>query len=111
MREKSVAVERDPFACKVTRFLGNPIEFGPAVIDWLSRFPNQRTIPIFQGHMNSLVFCQRKGFKRAQYTLFVNGLKMYCHGTCIVSGAMIAAFQTFASDDRVVSVSTARTPS
>jgi hypothetical protein len=111
MREKSVAVERDPFACEVTRFVGKPVEFGAAVIEWLSRFPTQRTIPIFHGHMNSLVLCRRKGFQRAQYTLVVNGLKMYCHGTCIVSGAVIAAAQPRASHDHVVGVSTARTPS
>ena len=81
MRDQSVAVKRDPFACEVTRFVGKPVEFGPAVINWLCGLPTKRTFPIFHGHMNSLVLCQSKGFQRAQYTLLVNGLKMYRHGT------------------------------
>jgi hypothetical protein len=31
--------------------------------------------------MNTLVLGQRKGFQRAQYTMLVNRLEMYRHGT------------------------------
>ena len=97
MGDQAVAIECDPFACEVTRFVGKPFEFGPAVIKWLSRFRAQRRIPIFHGYMNSLVLCQRKGLQRAQYTLLVNRLKMYHHGTIIVPGDIVAAVQTRAS--------------
>jgi len=81
MRDQPVAIERKPFACDGMRFVGKPFEFGPAVIKRLSRFPAQRRIPIFHGHMNTLVLGQRKGFQRAQYTMLVNRLEMYRHGT------------------------------
>ena len=81
MRDQPVAIERDPFACVGTRFVGKPFEFGAAVIKRWSRFPAQRRIPIFHGHMNTLVLGQRKGFQRAQYTMLVNRLEMYRHGT------------------------------
>jgi len=38
MRDQPVAVERNPFACVVTRFAGEPLEFGPTVIKLLSGF-------------------------------------------------------------------------
>jgi hypothetical protein len=47
--------------------------------------------------MNALVLFQCKGFHRAQYTLLVNRLKMYHHGTIIVPGARIAVVQILAS--------------
>ncbi len=97
MRDQSAAVERDPFAWEVTRFVGKPFEFGPAVINWFCGLPTKRTFPIFDSHMNALVLFQCKGFHRAQYTLLVNRLKMYHHGTIIVPGARIAVVQILAS--------------
>jgi hypothetical protein len=35
------------------------------------------------------MLCQRKRFQRAQYTLLVNGLKVYRHGTSIVPGPIV----------------------
>jgi hypothetical protein len=46
--------------------------------------------------VNSLVLCERQGFQRAQYTLLVNGLKMYRHDNSSVLGS-VAAVQTRAS--------------
>ena len=80
MRDESVAVKRDPFAREVTRFVGKPFKFGPAVINWSCGLPAQRTFPIFDGQVNSLVLCERQRFQRAQYTLLVNRLKMNRHG-------------------------------
>ena len=80
MRDQSVTIECDPFACEVTRFVGKPFKFGPAVINWFCGLPTKRTFPILDGHMNSLVLLQCKGFHRAQYTLLVNRLKMNRHG-------------------------------
>ena len=39
--------------------------------------------------MDSLMLFQCKGFHRAQNTLFVSGLKVYRHGTSIVTGVIV----------------------
>ncbi len=90
MRDQSVAVERNPFAWVVTRFVCNPVEFGPTVIKLLRRIPTERMLPLFHGHMHPLMLCQRKRFQRAQYALLVNGLKVYRHGAFIVPGSLVA---------------------
>jgi len=86
MCDQSVTIECDPFACEVTRFVGKPFKFGPAIINWCCGLPAKRTFPIFDGHMNSLVLFQCKGFRGAQYTLLVDRLKMYHHGTINCTG-------------------------
>ena len=75
MRDQPVAVERNPFACVVTRFIGKPVEFGPTVIRLLCGFPTKRALPLIHGYVDSLMLCQGKRFQRAQYALLVNGLK------------------------------------
>ncbi len=96
MSDQQVAVERDPFACVVTRFVGKPVEFGPTVIKLLRGLPTKRTLPLIYGHPDSLMLCQGKRFQRAQYALLVNGLKVYRHGMSIVSGAIVAGARRLA---------------
>ena len=97
MRDQSVAIERDPFVCEVTRFVGKPVEFGPAVIKRLSRLPNSAEDSDLPRSHELAGALPAQGFQRAQDTLLVNGPKMYRHGIFIVWGAMIAAVQTRAS--------------
>jgi hypothetical protein len=96
MCDQPIAVKRDPFAREVTRFVRKPFEFGPAIVSWCCGLPAKRAFPIFDGQVNSLVFCERQGFQRAQYTLLVDGLKMYRHDNSSVPGS-VAAVQTRAS--------------
>jgi hypothetical protein len=90
MRDQSVAVERNPFACVVTRFACKPVEFGPIVIKLLCGLPTERASPLFHGHTDSLMLSQGKRLQWAQYALLENGLKVYRHGTSIVPGAIVA---------------------
>ncbi len=90
MRDQPVAVERNPFACVVTRFVGKPVEFGPTINRLLCGLPTQRAFPLIHGHTDSLMLSQGKRFQRAQYALLVNGIKVYRHGTSIVPGVIVA---------------------
>ena len=84
MRDQPVAVEGNPFASVVTRFVGKPIEFGPTVIRLLCGLPTKRALPLIHGDVDLLMLYQGKRLQRAQYALLVNGFKVYRHGTFIV---------------------------
>jgi hypothetical protein len=93
VRDQPVAIERNPFARVVTRFVGKPVEFGPTVIRLLRGLPAHRTLPLFHGQMDSLMLCQDERFQRAQNSLLVNGIKVYRHGISIVPGAIVAGMR------------------
>jgi hypothetical protein len=60
MRDQPVAIKRNPFASVVTRFVGKPVEFGPAVISptvirMLCGFPTKRALPRIRGYVDLLM--------------------------------------------------------